>query len=1693
MGMYLYLSPSTSPGIPTHAQDTSVSVTTWLLLALKLDPRDLHRTKAGTEDKWGSVGGPPYWGLKWECISTPNKPRNGKLRSSRGVTGQLSVHLSKWELIPAHTKSGGPRKRTLWRDHWRNNYNSRDFALFIPLTSPSQNFSSSYGINAILFENKFPFLLHLSPAPNIGTLCTSPHFPFLFYTPSESSHFADCRISRHAQFTTNPLHTGTTYYLLGVGSGDSASSAAFQRGWQKIVGDGTTEAETTFRCGVGDSWFLINEFNIMTGGRSNVCVPMKVEAYRLNAASANGPSRLAPLSQPDYTRLRIDKRLSHDILGDVDLQDTARGPEISNRVTNLATGELRRERFGMYIHWVLPRFYRTGIAATESAASKLADLRSKHGHPEPTGNIGERDPQSPTYRTLPPRWIVVRHITSKTPSNANIPPFQAFVVESDRVSRIIDFGPDVDIEVEASPFAYMKDKQSTLAEQADIYIGYKQRLNSWQEAGLDSSIERVPLSILSNVNPVFADYQPHNVNVFSILDNFSYEDNGVKYLEKATANYYVMGWHPYSQEDPFYPPQAAQDPCPSHKDRLEGCYMQLTEDKSDEAVNWLKALLPQKDATKVLLHGALYQVEWDVYCKPPTVPADVIAKDYDDFSPVSVGVNPIDALLAITHTFAIEQPTEDSKPHPLAQDILSLQTLIIKQDEDPDAQLEAADILFTSYFVPANGGGHWHVAGAGTSDDPDSPTIPENMERDVLSQVNRKQNAVDLCSREAQWIQWQIWAEWWKWVRSNVKHTDHVDVQAKVAELVNRHELLIATVTNWNGEIRDVAKEYNWELSALPRFYTCRDPTVLLCGIKSGWPTDWSDLLKVRLESHIIKMSDIFINDSPPEDWDVFQSFVSSVSGKLPMDLQNTCRLLLEEFFVLQPLASDTPRQLLRQEISVLQQFASNTPCQLSQQQLSLLQQFAPGQLSQQQLPVLEQVLSVLQHFASDTPRQLSQQALPVLQQFASDTPPRLSQQALSVLRQFATYILHLRQPVPTNLCFPLYHDLDNSEAPELKVWRDRWNAKQPWFPLFVEWEIEYYHIDHELWVPASREPYGPPKLRFEIKEEINDITNTRRIGGRSLVLPHSNMMLKNMIDKLLKNKNKTDELANLKSAIDKLDLLTLSLSSISGQLATKHQNTHLKSTVNVPGYGPLLLPEAVNASLGVIDEPAIRLMHNTSMTPYADFPDFRDANHSPFKPTIHGQFRFTKLNVIDKFGQAISAVDPDQEPKLHPYISEFYSCTRDDPPGSPITRTVIPDAAQCVQLEPRLNQESRLNGHYVLWSDEGKCWRPATEYENPIWGWLVVNYVDNGLQVFLPDGTFYREIRMGGNDGTSVGPDSWLPFEAPENSAAEAAVPKQLLALVRKLRYGGYLHEFFDVMVEALDATMSTPNHYAGYLPAITGKPFALINSGWSLQLSHPPNVNQSTSVSPFSEPETPVDLYNFQVKFGDKDRTFDGLLGYFKLREGSANFDLSNFFTYFPGPERDTSMTIVIEKNDYPTFQAFYDSPLKDDRVKTPAEINLDYNQKLNVFGMLVDPFTPVHAYTGFSPVVTLHLPQWALEQGLKNITAFFHLGPMIVPNDAPRYDDERVLKSGSNLKNMKDPPEKTPSFPIPAIGVADWAWLQPYVSPDSAEETCFNPFKLSAIPNEPRLEHTPYTAVEGYLYLKQPISRGTPPHNQ
>jgi hypothetical protein len=99
-----------------------------------------------------------------------------------------------------------------------------------------------------------------------------------------------------------------------------------------------------------------------------------------------------------------------------------------------------------------------------------------------------------------------------------------------------------------------------------------------------------------------------------------------------------------------------------------------------------------------------------------------------------------------------------------------------------------------------------------------------------------------------------------------------------------------------------------------------------------------------------------------------------------------------------------------------------------------------------------------------------------------------------------------------------------------------------------------------------------------------------------------------------------------------------------------------------------------------------------------------------------------------------------------------------------------------------------------------------------------------------LQDGTFYRKVRLAGRDGSQTSPE-WLPFEPPKDPGQLYDSPefRQLQLLVKRLGDRVFLE---NMIIDATGSMQTTPDAYAGFANALIGRPLALTNVGWSLEL---------------------------------------------------------------------------------------------------------------------------------------------------------------------------------------------------------------------------------------------------------------------
>jgi hypothetical protein len=86
-------------------------------------------------------------------------------------------------------------------------------------------------------------------------------------------------------------------------------------------------------------------------------------------------------------------------------------------------------------------------------------------------------------------------------------------------------------------------------------------------------------------------------------------------------------------------------------------------------------------------------------------------------------------------------------------------------------------------------------------------------------------------------------------------------------------------------------------------------------------------------------------------------------------------------------------------------------------------------------------------------------------------------------------------------------------------------------------------------------------------------------------------------------------------------------------------------------------------------------------------------------------------------------------------------------------------DPAHTRYQSGRKNQCFLYRSTIDIASPKHSPWQEATDHDSIIWGYIIINYADNGLQFFLGDGTFYREIPNDGLNGTKA-PAKWLPYD---------------------------------------------------------------------------------------------------------------------------------------------------------------------------------------------------------------------------------------------------------------------------------------------------------------------------------------------
>jgi hypothetical protein len=134
--------------------------------------------------------------------------------------------------------------------------------------------------------------------------------------------------------------------------------------------------------------------------------------------------------RPAFLNPRISKAYSAQ-LQTVKLTDPE--PDFST----IPDGAINEARLGVYLHWSLPRGYRSGVSSAAGAERNDPDDPALKTGADPKlvpKNIAP--PANPKFRLVPNRWLVVRKLKEQRPPEANLPILDAWVIESDRLRTV---------------------------------------------------------------------------------------------------------------------------------------------------------------------------------------------------------------------------------------------------------------------------------------------------------------------------------------------------------------------------------------------------------------------------------------------------------------------------------------------------------------------------------------------------------------------------------------------------------------------------------------------------------------------------------------------------------------------------------------------------------------------------------------------------------------------------------------------------------------------------------------------------------------------------------------------------------------------------------------------------------------------------------------------------------------------------------------------------------------------------------------------------------------------------------------------------------------------------------------------------------------------------------------------------------
>ncbi|RFS19952.1 hypothetical protein DVR12_19675 [Chitinophaga silvatica] len=627
----------------------------------------------------------------------------------------------------------------------------------------------------------------------------------------------------------------------------------------------------------------------------------------------------------------------------------------------------------------------------------------------------------------------------------------------------------------------------------------------------------------------------------------------------------------------------------------------------------------------------------------------------------------------------------------------------------------------------------------------------------------------------------------------------------------------------------------------------------------------------------------------------------------------------------------------------------------------------------------------------------------------------------------------------------PLNYSPGVLPACSLSKWTQKWN------PLYLEWEITPLTVPYE-WKKNSTttKNWNFNGFDYDLKSSPQGTSESASLKGRSILSPHTQFTfgakLKAFVDQYGPENEDLTAIYNQIKDIDNWRFLSQELSEVNEYLSQRDPRAFRRPTIETfkAGKDNIRLAKAI----GYAD--------NTSSPPY-DTPTYAQGfvNSVPAISTSHksqfpfhgirsGQYYIKKLRLYDKFGRTLDLI-VDVSGAIN--SASHFPVVLDN--AVKISENLVPHIKAPFQLPPRLLQHAKLDISLI---DHVK--NNITPEANPICGWLIHNYLDRSILVFLPDGTSAGELLL--VQPGIVKTVNWVPPPNDNGITIDSikAKSEQLYAFIIGLK--GKSERDFKALLSVIDITLSKidppGNRTDLILSTLIGRPLALVRTKLQFLLRESPL--QSCEWPKFMEATPQIPPFtssNFSIRLGEMRLSEDGVIGY---------FDADNYKVFNSVTTPESGQNYVREIGPIGSVDGNY--------------INLPFDGTTSkIITLLMDPRGSIHATTGILPVKSIQIPIQFVNGPLTAMEINFRVGPIL----------SRVLDT-SVEEGVTPPFVQTINYLPISEKNGSWSWWQ---NSNSGSNNKWQGYSLANAPNEAVLNKAPATLHDGYLrFITDPESK-------